>query len=154
MFSNKTTRGGIINGSLSHGHFTNLACYRLYWKSQTIALDLLTWFYLPLFQGRSHTSAAGRAASGDLRAPTSWHATTANTPARSHSNADTATDVSPAAIIWLSTWRDTCNQSSPRGTVLVARYIPRLRSTGLLPREKKDDKKEKNTWILWHIRGD
>lgn len=61
--------------------------------------DSLTWFFFPLFQERSRTSAAGWAASGDLRVRTNWRAITASTPGRNRSNVGTATDASPAATI-------------------------------------------------------
>jgi hypothetical protein len=56
---------------------------------------------------RSRTRARGLAAAGDSRAPTSWRATIASTPAASPSSATSAIELLPAVITSHCIWKDT-----------------------------------------------
>lgn len=64
--------------------------------------------YVHALQVKSHTTVPGRDVAGSLPAPTSWPATTGNTPVTDPSSATSVRGHSPALTTLPCTWRDTC----------------------------------------------
>lgn len=95
-------------------------------------------FFLICSQGKSLTSATGKAADGALPARTNWPATTGNTREPDLSSAANATAASAAPTISPSTWSGTRELTS-RSLLPLKRACPAGLQAELFPPHRADD---------------